>query len=265
MTESVLPFQVIQAPEHWRTVDFISDLHLQENDRETFEVWQRFMDSTSADAVFILGDLFEVWVGDDAVFKHDFLQKCAAVLRACASKRSVAFMRGNRDFLVGPDFLTACQVQDLSDPTVLRFATESWLLSHGDEGCLGDVDYQAFRRMVRQKDWQDHFLAQPLADRENIARQLRSQSQQLKIDPATVYADVDTTWAVAALLESQCSCLLHGHTHMPADHVLAESAQLSRRVLSDWDVQSTKPRAEVLRWHVSGQVERVDLLPMRPH
>lgn len=260
MTATVLPIQVIEAPESWRTVDFISDLHLQEKDTATFKVWQHYMASTSADAVFILGDLFEVWVGDDAAQKHVFLKQCAAVLKDCASKRHVAFMRGNRDFLVGSDFLNACQVQDLQDPMVLRFANQNWLLSHGDEACLDDVDYQAFRRMVRQADWQQNFLAKPLPEREAIALHLRTQSQQHKSDPNSVYADVDPGWALAALKKTDCTCLLHGHTHQPADHVLAGEGQLQRRVLSDWDVQSTKPRAEVLRWHSSGQVERLNLL-----
>jgi UDP-2,3-diacylglucosamine hydrolase len=260
MTATVLPFQVFEAPEHWRTVDFISDLHLQDKDPETFNLWHHYMGSTTADAVFILGDLFEVWVGDDAAKTHVFLQQCASVLKNCASSRHVAFMRGNRDFLVGSDFLNTCNVHNLQDPMVLRFASQSWLLSHGDEGCLGDVEYQAFRHMVRQTHWQEQFLAKPLAEREAIARQLRIQSQQHKIDPSSQYADVDTDWAIAALLDAQCSCLLHGHTHRPDDHVLGPGTSLKRRVLSDWDAQSTKPRAEVLRWHASGQVERINLI-----
>jgi UDP-2,3-diacylglucosamine hydrolase len=260
MTTSVLPFPVFEAPENWRTVEFISDLHLQEKDPATFDVWQRYMHSTMADAVFVLGDLFEVWVGDDAAAQHSFLQQCAAVLKDCAQQRHVAFMRGNRDFLVGTDFFSACHVHNLQDPTILRFASQAWLLSHGDEGCLDDVDYQAFRRMVRHPDWQHIFLAKPLAEREEIARQLRAQSQQHKRNPDAVYADVDPVWATTALTQSGCSYLLHGHTHRPADHVLPGALNLKRLVLSDWDVQNAKPRAEVLRWHAAGQVERIKLL-----
>jgi UDP-2,3-diacylglucosamine hydrolase len=125
---------------------------------------------------------------------------------------------------------------------------------------LGDTDYQAFRRMVRQADWQQAFLAKPLAEREEIARQLRTQSQQHQNKPASVYADVDDTWATSALTQSGCTCLVHGHTHRPADHVMPGAANWKRLVLSDWDAQSTKPRAEVLRWHATGLVERVNLL-----
>lgn len=260
MTATVLPFQVFVAPETWRTVDFISDLHLQAKETATFEVWQRFMQNTTADAVFILGDLFEVWVGDDAAHHHAFLQKCALVLKACASQRQVAFMRGNRDFLVGSAFLSECHVIDLQDPTVLHFSSQRWLLSHGDAGCLADKDYQAFRKMVRQPSWQNDFLAKPLAEREHIASQLRAQSELLKNDPLAVYADVADEWSLELLQASCATRLVHGHTHRPALHTLGHDPLLQRYVLSDWDAASMTPRAEALRWHAGGQVERINLL-----
>ncbi len=257
MTATVLPFQVLNAPETWRTVDFISDLHLQEQEFATFEVWQSYMQNTTADAVFILGDLFEVWVGDDAVQQHAFLQKCAMVLKACASQRQVAFMRGNRDFLVGSAFLKECHVLDLQDPTVLSFSSQRWLLTHGDAGCLADKNYQVFRNMVRQAYWQEDFLAKPLEERERIASQLRAQSEMQKKDPLAVYADVADEWSLQLLQASLSTNLVHGHTHRPGLHTLAQNAQ--RYVLSDWDAASDKPRAEVLRWHWGGQVERINL------
>ena len=260
MIATVLPLQVFEAPETWRTVDFISDLHLQENELTTFEVWQAYMQNTTADAVFILGDLFEVWVGDDAADQHVFLQKCAAVLKACASKRQVAFMRGNRDFLVGSAFLNKCHVLDLQDPTVLNFASQKWLLSHGDAGCLGDKDYQSFRQVVRQAHWQEDFLAKTLTERESIARQLRSQSEILKKNSSAVYEDVADEWSTQMLQEAGATCLVHGHTHRPALHSLSEAPLMQRYVLSDWDAASIRPRAEVLRWHVEGKVERINLL-----
>ena len=260
MIATVLPLQVFEAPETWRTVDFISDLHLQENETATFEVWQAYMQNTTADAVFILGDLFEVWVGDDAADQHVFLQKCAAVLKACASKRQVTFMRGNRDFLVGSAFLNKCHVLDLQDPTVLNFASQKWLLSHGDAGCLGDKDYQSFRQVVRQAHWQEDFLAKTLTERESIARQLRSQSEILKKNSSAVYADVADEWSTQMLQEAGATCLVHGHTHRPALHSLSEAPLMQRYVLSDWDAASIRPRAEVLRWHVEGKVERINLL-----
>ena len=260
MTATVLPLQVFEAPETWRTVDFISDLHLQEKETATFEVWQAYMQNTTADAVFILGDLFEVWVGDDATEQNSFLQQCTAVLKACSSKRQVAFMRGNRDFLVGSAFLNACHILDLQDPTLLSFASQRWLLSHGDAGCLGDTDYQAFRQMVRKPSWQNDFLAKPLTERESIARQLRAQSELLKKDSSAVYADVADEWSIQLLQQAGATCLVHGHTHRPARHSVGQDPLMQRWVLSDWDAASTRPRAEVLRWHVGGQVERINLL-----
>ena len=259
MNSTVLPFQVVKAPETWRTVDFISDLHLQAQEPATFLLWQRYMRETSADAVFILGDLFEVWVGDDAVMATDFLKQCQAVLKATTAQRHVAFMRGNRDFLVGPKFLSECQVEDLHDPTVLHFGQQAWLMCHGDEGCLADVDYQKFRRMVRAPSWQQAFLAKPLSERQDIARQMRHQSEANKQNPNAVYADVDEAWATELLKSSHAQCMVHGHTHQPADHPLGSEGQHVRRVLSDWDA-TTNPRAEVLRWHATGQVERIKLI-----
>ncbi len=258
MTATVLPFQVFDAPETWRTVDFISDLHLQEKEIATFEVWQSYMQNTTADAVFILGDLFEVWVGDDAAQYHPFLQECALVLKTCTAQRQVAFMRGNRDFLVGSDFLNECKVLDLQDPTVLNFSSQRWLLTHGDAGCLGDKDYQVFRNMVRQAGWQEDFLAKPLSERERIASQLRAQSEMHKKDPFAVYADVADEWSLELLQASRATNLVHGHTHRPRLHTLGQDSQ--RYVLSDWDATSDKPRAEILRWHWGGQVERISLL-----
>ena len=167
-------------------------------------------------------------------------------------------MRGNRDFLVGASFLDECQVQDLQDPTLLNFAAQKILLSHGDAGCLADTSYQEFRLMVRQETWQSTFLAKPLSERESIARQLRMQSELLKKDPHTLYADVDDGWTAKWLAQTEAHSLVHGHTHRPDDHRLG-SAQ-TRHVLSDWDAAAATPRAEVLRWHSTGKHERISLL-----
>jgi UDP-2,3-diacylglucosamine hydrolase len=169
-------------------------------------------------------------------------------------------MRGNRDFLVGSAFLNKCHVLDLQDPTVLNFASQKWLLSHGDAGCLGDTDYQSFRQVVRQAHWQEDFLAKTLTERESIARQLRSQSEILKKNSSAVYADVADEWSTQMLQEAGATCLVHGHTHRPALHSLSEAPLMQRYVLSDWDAASIRPRAEVLRWHVEGKVERIKLL-----
>lgn len=241
----VLPhFEELQAPGAWRTIDFVSDLHLQAAEPETFDAWRRYMDETPANAVFILGDLFEVWVGDEPAQEPGFAADCAAVLRATAGHAAVFFMRGNRDFLVGDGFLRACRTTPLADPTVLGFAGRRWLLTHGDALCLADTDYMQFREQVRNPAWQREFLAKPLAQRQAIARQMREQSEARKRSGAE-YPDVDGPATLAWLEAADAQVLIHGHTHRPADHVLA-AARL-RTVLSDWDARAAPPRQEVLR------------------
>ena len=243
-----------QAPAAWSVVDFISDLHLQASEPDTFGAWQRYMTQTPADAVFILGDLFEVWVGDDAAREPGFAADCAAVLQAAAARRPVFFMHGNRDFLVGEAFLKGCGVTLLTDPTVLGFAGQRWLLTHGDALCLADTDYMKFREQVRSGAWQREFLAKPLAQRQAIARDLRAQSESRK-RAAIEYEDVDGPCASAWLTAADAQVLIHGHTHKPADHQLGAQRRI---VLSDWDATAKPPRLEVLRL-LPGALERIAL------
>jgi len=249
------PVPSVQAPLHWQRVDFISDLHLDAHESATFDAWAQHMAHTPADALFILGDLFEVWVGDDN--PDPFAQQCIAVLKATAQRLPVYFMCGNRDFLVGTDLLNATGMHGLDDPTVLDLgATDDaqptrLLLSHGDALCLDDRDYLAFRAQVRQPEWQAAFLAKPLAERQAYARDVRNRSEALKRSHTTHpdftgYADVDSQAAIAWLKATDAQVLLHGHTHKPAVHDLGEG--LSRWVLSDWHADSTPPRLEVLSW-----------------
>ncbi len=244
----------LQAPAAWGTVDFISDLHLSADEPMTFAAWQRYLESTPADAVFILGDLFEVWVGDDVV-NQDFSQetsfenRCVQVMAAASSKRALFFMHGNRDFLVGQRLMDLCRATLLKDPTVLHFAGQQFLLSHGDALCLGDTDYLQFRQQVRSSTWQHQFLAKPLTERQSIARGLRAQSESRK-QLGQTYADVDTDAAIQWLNAAGARTLIHGHTHRPGHHELG--GKLRRVVLSDWDAAATPPRAEVMRLTYTG-------------
>lgn len=235
----------IVAPGSWRYVDFISDLHLQASERLTFAAWADYMRATRADAVFILGDLFEVWVGDD-VLTHPtgFEAQCAAVVRHTAARAAVYIMQGNRDFLMGSALMQSCTSTLLADPSVLTFGGQRWLLTHGDALCLDDLAYQAFRTTVRSATWQRDFLAKSLSERQAIARGIRDQSEARKRDEQT-YADIDPAAAAQWLKTADCATLIHGHTHQPADHPLPHGAK--RFVLSDWDVSATPPRAQVLR------------------
>lgn len=255
-------FAELRAAAHWQAVDFISDLHLQATEPATFEAWRRYLERPlieRADALFILGDLFEVWVGDDVLDHsgtpdHDFWRTCAEVIRAHAAQTPVYFMVGNRDFLLGPATAQACGMQLLADPTVLVFLGQRWLLSHGDELCLADTDYMRFREQVRHPQWQHTFLERPIEEREAIARQLRQQSEARKRDIAgdpNDWADVDHPAAQQWLHHAQAKTLIHGHTHRPAEHALGEGLQ--RVVLSDWEIGGPHPRAEVLRISAQGQ------------
>ena len=255
---TVPPFEELVAPPHWRTVDFISDLHLQASEPATVAAFQHYVGSTPADAVFILGDLFEVWVGDDALREPgSFEAQGCALLRAATQRLPVYFMHGNRDFLAGPDFLAACGINGLADPTVLAFGGQRYVLSHGDLLCLDDVDYQRFRIQARSADWQQQFLAQPLATRRAQARGIRQESEAKKQSGAS-YADVDGPAAVAWLQAAGAHTLIHGHTHRPALHGLAPGLQ--RVVLSDWDAAALPRRLETLRLSSAG-LERLSLAP----
>jgi UDP-2,3-diacylglucosamine hydrolase len=235
----------VQAPSQWRCVDFISDLHLQASGPKTFAAWREYLLHTDADAVFILGDLFEVWVGDDAAsIPSSFEQQCVDVLRTCAARLPLYLIHGNRDFLMGPTMASKAHCTLLEDPSVLDFGGRRWLLSHADALCLDDTAYMAFRATVRSATWQTEFLAKPLGERIDIARNIRTQSEARK-QTITTYADVDSTAAIALLNQTNASTLIHGHTHRPQTHALAQGLQ--RVVLSDWDLDASPARSEVVR------------------
>lgn len=263
MTPAVPDFAELQAPRHWDTVDFISDLHLCESQPATFDAWQRYMNSTTAGAVFILGDLFEVWVGDDIVRPDlstqspdlNFEERCALVLQTAGRRLDLFVMHGNRDFLVGSQMMATCHARLLPDPTVLTFQNLRYVLSHGDMLCLADTRYLAFRDIVRQPQWQLEQLAKPLSERQAIGRQMRLQSQQNQQD-TLAYADVDDAAASQWLRTASATAMIHGHTHKPADHKL--ESDLQRIVMTDWDVTATPPRAEVLRLS-AGRLQRIPL------
>ena len=250
------------APIGWTAIDFISDLHLSSATPKTFEAFAQHLHNTDADAVFILGDLFELWVGDDAR-DGTFEAQCVEVLTEASSRRTVAFMQGNRDFLLGSQMLKTCGVMALPDPTVLLAFGERMLLAHGDALCLADKPYQAFRSMVRSEAWQQNFLRKPLSERRALGARMRSESAGLKAKQTSAeWTDIDTACAVRWMHEAGTPSLIHGHTHRPATEAMAPG--YTRWVLSDWDLDidmdtdSTGgiPRAEVLRWQQSGLTRR---------
>ncbi len=251
------------APAHWRAIEFFSDIHLHPSQPRTARAWRRQLLETDADAVFLLGDVFEVWVGDD-VRDEPFERDCVGALAQAARQRPVYFMAGNRDFLFGPEAAQAAGLTRLADPTVLTAFGQRWLLSHGDALCLADADYLQFRAQVRSAGWQQAFLSRPLAERQRLARQMRDASSERQAAMAPdQWADVDDGEALRWLQAADAPVLIHGHTHRPATHRLADGRQ--RLVLADWHLDGPGvPRGDVLRLTSDGLVRLVPLALRQP-
>lgn len=238
----------LTAPAHWQQVDLLSDLHLGPDTPGTLARLEKHLARTPAQAVLLLGDIFEVWVGDDA--RHEpFESSVVSMLHAASKRLDLFFMHGNRDFLVGANMLAACGMAALPDPTALAAFGQHWLLVHGDEQCLDDTAYQTFRKQVRSPEWQAQLLAQPLAARQALARQMRegsraAQAQQL------MATDLDAEACRTLLRESGAQTMIHGHTHRPAEHELGEG--LRRVVLCDWDFDAAPHHGDVIRLSAAG-------------
>lgn len=248
----------LAAPGHWQVVDVISDIHLQRAEPATAAAWARYLDTLHSDALFILGDLFELWVGDDTLDAPPspdsaFLHAVCDTLARCAQRMPVHVMHGNRDFLLGPGFHQRTHTLALADPTLLCWGEGRWLMTHGDAWCLADQAYMAFRQQVRTPDWSAAFLSRPLTDRLAWAHNARQQSETIKRGGDQVYADVDTPTALAHMAAHQAQVLVHGHTHKPAWHAMAPGLQ--RLVLPDWDAEAPTPRGGGLRLHRDGRWE----------
>lgn len=238
------------APAHWQVIELLSDVHLQPDAPLTFDAWRLQMLGGDADAILILGDLFEAWVGDDSR-DCEFERSCLDVLRDAGARRTVAVMHGNRDFLLGEAALASCGARALADATVLHAFGRRTVLTHGDALCLEDVDYQRFRALVRNPAWQAEVLKRPLAERRDVARKMRdaSTAHGAERSPA-LWADVDPAAALQLLDAAGSDTLVHGHTHRPGRVTL--SATAARHVLSDWDFDGRAPRGNVLRLDAAG-------------
>jgi UDP-2,3-diacylglucosamine hydrolase len=171
------------------------------------------------------------------------------LLREASQRVALFFMPGNRDFLVGPALLADAGMAALPDPTVLDAFGQRWLLAHGDAQCLDDTAYQAFRRQVRSPAWQAQVLAQPLAARQALGRQMREGSRAAQA-AQLMATDLDADACRALLREAGATTMIHGHTHRPAEHDLGGG--LRRVVLSDWDLDATPPRGDVIRLSAAG-------------
>lgn len=215
----------------------ISDLHLCPTRPAVNGVFLDFLrgPARSAEALYILGDLFEYWAGDDDLDDPFVAWTCDALAALTDAGVATYFLRGNRDFLTGAGFARRAGVALIEDPTLTRISGEPTLLMHGDTLCTDDVDYQRFRAMVRDPKWQQHFLARPLAERKRMIEDLRRQSEASKSLKAEAIMDVNPDAVAAALRAHGYPRLIHGHTHRPARHLHAvDGRRCERWVLADW-------------------------------
>jgi len=216
---------------------FISDLHLAPDTPAANEALLRFLRETAsgADALYVLGDLFESWIGDDSL-KRPFEREIATAFRALAdSGVPVYFMRGNRDFLIGRRFARESGMTILRDPTLLDLYGRPTLLMHGDTLCTDDVEYQKFRARARNPLVQWLFLLKPFEKRAQIARDLRGRSEQAKQAKDMAIMDVSPAAVEKTLRTHGYPRLVHGHTHRPARHEhLVDGRTCERWVLADW-------------------------------
>ncbi len=216
---------------------FISDLHLQEEKPEVTEAFISFLDTTAKEAerLYILGDLFEVWIGDDLKTELSFIIKeKLSLLRN--SSTSVFAMHGNRDFLIGEKFCEDTGVALLNDPSKLDLFGRSCLLMHGDLLCTEDIDYQEFRNTSRDPQWRKEFLDRPIEEREKIAEELRSSSKEATSQKKEEIMDVSLETVKEIMTSHNVELLIHGHTHRPKVHSLEINETPAQRiVLGDWD------------------------------
>lgn len=223
---------------------FISDLHLDAGREDITRTLLDFLNRETGrcTALYILGDLFEVWLGDDA--PDDIAHRVAAALAAfAAAGAAVYLMHGNRDFLLGDDYARACGATLLPDPHVIATPVGEVLLSHGDALCTDDTDYQRFRAQVRDPQWQQTFLAQGISERRAFAEQARQQSRAATAGKSMAIMDVNPKAVERLLRETGQTRLLHGHTHRPDSHDLTFDSPIAgetagwRLVLGDWHSQ----------------------------
>jgi UDP-2,3-diacylglucosamine hydrolase len=226
---------------------FISDLHLSADHPHSIAAFRRFVATLApqAEALYILGDLFEYWAGDDD--RHDpFHAGVTKELHSLAAHGiRIYLMHGNRDLLMGQEFAQAAGATLLDDPALLGLYGTPTLLSHGDKLCTDDVEYQKFRAQVHDADFQKNFLAQPLAARKAYIEQLRRQSTAAKQSKDSAIMDVNDAAVAALLREYRYPRLIHGHTHRPKRHEHTVDGHLCERwVLSDWDQQTSVLRCD---------------------
>lgn len=216
---------------------FIADLHLCAAETATTRAFEAFVagPARQAKTLYILGDLFEYWAGDDdlAAPYHRHIADLLAELTKTGTE--VIFVAGNRDFLIGTDFCTATGITLATEPVTLSLGARPAILLHGDVLCTDDHAYQAFRQQVRNPAWQAAFLARPLEERRSIIEGVRAHSEAGKQQKSADIMDVNESAVVSAFQSAECDLMIHGHTHRPATHIHdIENQPCERWVLADW-------------------------------
>ncbi|BBB29796.1 UDP-2,3-diacylglucosamine diphosphatase [Neptunomonas japonica] len=218
---------------------FVSDLHLKAERPDITRAFLHFLNDTAthADALYLLGDIFEAWIGDDVPMPE--FEPLFETLKTLSEQGcKLYFQHGNRDFLVGKHFLERIGAKQLEEKYRVSLPIGDALLMHGDQLCTDDKDYQEFRVLVRDPNWQKEFLSKPVKERLSIAQQLRATSQQRNAEKSNDIMDVNPLAVASVLQEADIELLIHGHTHRPAIHYnQLKAGQGTRVVLGDWDTQ----------------------------
>lgn len=234
---------------------FISDLHLHETRPQITRAFFHFLhtQATGAEQLYILGDFFDAWIGDDD--DNALNAEVAAELKKLSDSGTQIFlMHGNRDFLLGEHFAAQAGAQLIAEGTVIDLYGCPTLLLHGDDLCTDDKDYIAFRQQVRSPQWQQQILAQPLAARRALAAQLREKSQAMNSLKAEDIMDVSPAEVIRVMENAAVTRLIHGHTHRPARHALkVNQKDAERMVLGDWHglgwaIVANRDNTELISW-----------------
>jgi len=220
---------------------FISDLHLDAGRPHITQLFLDFLETraSGSDVLYILGDLFEAWIGDDDQSAMN-LSVCRGLSQCAASGTPVFVMHGNRDFLLGEQFAEQSNCTLLQDPALIDLYGTPTLLMHGDLLCTDDTEYQAFRQTARNPQWQAGFLKKTLEERRKIAVEMRATSQEKTSAKAGSIMDVNQAAVIHTMAEKRVSRLIHGHTHRPGVHELLVAGEPAQRiVLGDWYTQGS--------------------------
>lgn len=241
---------------------FVSDVHLQASLPRTTQAFLHFLEqhASHAQELYLLGDLFEAWAGDDDLVTPYNAQISAAIRQVSDKGVRVFWIGGNRDFLVSETFARTCGLSLLPDPFVATIAGQRIVLAHGDAQCTDDHAYIAFRQQVRQAEWQQKFLAMPLEQRKAIIDGMRAGSREAQRSKSYEIMDVNPEAIASLFKDSGTMIMIHGHTHRPATHEIEiDSRRCVRHVLPDWDCDTEPLRGGWIAIHADGSIKRHDI------